>query len=70
LPSVTFVTAFKNERLVQSRGPNRSVITDRLQKKPLGPDPDMRGSALTQVGVCTLGEYENSGHAPTVQAPR
>ena len=36
-------------------------------KKPLGPDPDMRGSALTRVRVCALGEYENSGHAPTVR---
>ena len=26
------------------------------------------GSALTRMGVCALGKYENSGHAPTVQA--
>jgi len=27
----------------------------------------MRGSALTRIGVCALGKYENWGHAPTVQ---
>ncbi len=36
-------------------------------KKPLGPLPDMRGSALTQVKVCALGKYENSSHVPTVE---
>ena len=38
-------------------------------KKPLGPDPDMRGSALTRVRVCALREYESWGHDPTVRHP-
>lgn len=45
----------------------RSVTGTIRIKKPLGPDPDMRGSALAQVRVCALAKYDNSGHAPTVR---
>ena len=64
----------RNECLVYSvirvRGPKRPMMTDLLTKKPPGPEEDMRGSALTRMGVCALGEYENSAHAPTVRHRR
>src|SRR5664279_2270718 len=68
LPSVTFVTAFKETSV--SSVPWSDTAGDHgppCTKKPPGPDPDVRGSALTRMRVCALGKYENSKHEPTVR---